>query len=807
MIGVYRHRHRTTPNRRTLPCRLRGGPAVFAIGTGGDYPTISAAMAAVRAIPGDIFRLVSNIVDNVTWSANNCGTPEHPVELDGDGYSLDASGGNVGVLINGLSGIKIYDMPINNPVTSGIYGQTCGNADISYIWIDNCPVSGAGTMGIQFYSRSNVTDRYQSVHHVYVDGCDISNAGQNGISFAGYWDLHDNFVTGCNVTGANQDQGEYQGISFITIGVNPTTWTNVSGTIYYTALPAGYLNTDIYKAWNQTENTLLTPNPGNYATLGANEWDAAQVGGEERLYVNIGETLPGDTIRYSFGKNSDFVISGNTVSGTLTDSVDGSDGCGIFTDWGCEDGEAYQNHIHGNYGYGMRTKAARNIHWWSNLCHGNGLTTGGTDIEAYVSDSSENIDFSRCTVDADGSEYGIGYAHGSSGDIRGCIIMDAATHGIINAGTGVVTEDYNDFYGNTADRSGVDVGEHSISSNPLFETGTYVLSSGSPCKDTGIAVSGVNVDLLGISIPVGGGPDIGCYEYSIVVQYGALSDSLYMSELTTQLAHYGAALSDLLDMGEGQMPLGNFLSNLGDALGLSELITQTGHYRGANGDTVIFSDGITATVHYTGSLTDTLTISDSAEALLSAIAAIADIMSFADLTAYVSDNIGALSDILSFSENRTALRSLIAGNIDAITFAELTVGRGNYTASRADIVSLADIVSGRLRLRAALIDSLTLSDELTIQAIGTLIDNILFSEARFGTIHFAVSLSDTLSLADQMSALGRYAARLSDLIGVNDQLSYVFTPVTPEGPVLSFTSRGITFEFSSKTQTFNFIAN
>lgn len=468
-------------------------------------------MAAVDAAPGDIFRLVSNIVDNVTWSANNCGTAEIPVELDGDGYHLDASGGNVGVLINGLSGIKIYDMPIDNPGTSGIYGQTYG-ADISYIWIDNCPVSGAGTMGIQFYSRSNTADREYAVHHVYVDGSDVTNAGQNGISFAGYWALHDNYVRDCTVTGANQDQGEYQGISFIAIGVNPSSWTNVSGTIYYTVLSAGYLNTDIYKAWNQTENTLLTPNPGNYATLAANEWDAAQVSGEERLYVNISETLPGDTIRYSFGKNSDFVISGNTVSGTLTDSVDGSDGCGIFADWGCEDGEIYQNHIHGNYGYGMRTKASKNVHWWSNLCYGNGLTTASTDIEVYVSDSSENIDVSRCTIDADGSEYGIGYAHGSSGDILDCIVMDAATHGIINSGTGTVTEDYNDLYNNTADRSGISVGAHSIDSDPLFESGTYVISPSSPCKDTGAAVSGVSVDLVDVVIPAGSGPDIGCYE-------------------------------------------------------------------------------------------------------------------------------------------------------------------------------------------------------------------------------------------------------------------------------------------------------
>ena len=90
--------------------------------------------------------------------------------------------------------------------------------------------------------------------------------------------------------------------------------------------------------------------------------------------------------------------------------------------------------------------------------------------------------------------------------------MGAATHGIINSGTGTVTEDYNDLYNNTSDRSGVSTGAHSFDSDPLFESGTYALSSSSPCKDTGVAVSGVTVDLIDVVIPVGSGPDVGCYE-------------------------------------------------------------------------------------------------------------------------------------------------------------------------------------------------------------------------------------------------------------------------------------------------------
>lgn len=488
------------------------------VGSGEIYTTVTAAMAGVDANAGDTFYLTSDITDNVVWGSNDYGSADDPVILDLNGHTITASGVGPGVSISGLIGIKIQDgtIAVSGSGTSGVYGQTY-NYDISYIWVDNVTVTGADTNGIAFYNRS--ADTTSAVHHVYVSDCTVTNAGENGISFSGYWSLHDNYVNGCSVTGSNQDQAERQGISFICIPIVVGTgdWVQVGVTdTYYTILASPITAADIDRVYNQTEVTLLTANDGNYATLGTNQWDATNTeGGQERLYVRI-TAITGDLVNYSLGLNEDFHIYDNEIIGTFTETGSGTDGCGIFIDWNCDDGLIYQNKIHGNYGYGLRTKASSDIHWWSNLAYNNGLTTDGSDITAYVSDNSTNIDFSNCTIDADGSEYAIGYTHNSSGDIRNCIIMDATTHGIIEASTGTVTEDYNDLYNNTADRSGVAVGTHSFDSDPLFTNYVgfdYSLTGTSPCRDTGVIVTGVLYDILG-AIPYGPAPDVGAYEFA-----------------------------------------------------------------------------------------------------------------------------------------------------------------------------------------------------------------------------------------------------------------------------------------------------
>jgi parallel beta-helix repeat protein len=77
-------------------------------------------------------------------------------------------------------------------------------------------------------------------------------------------------------------------------------------------------------------------------------------------------------------------------------------------------------------------------------------------------------------------------------------------------GTGSVSSDYNNLWGNTVSNysyiSGYSViqGGHDISADPLYVAG-YVLSPGSPCIDAGTPVG----------LPASGAPDIGAYEFGL----------------------------------------------------------------------------------------------------------------------------------------------------------------------------------------------------------------------------------------------------------------------------------------------------
>jgi predicted outer membrane repeat protein len=97
-------------------------------------------------------------------------------------------------------------------------------------------------------------------------------------------------------------------------------------------------------------------------------------------------------------------------------------------------------------------------------------------------------------------------------------LIASHTIGISNTG-GLVTEDYNLFFGNITDTVGVTSGGHSLIGNPRFVDplhDDYHLRSGSPAIDHGID-AGIYTDLDGHPRPVGAGFDIGTYEMPLPV--------------------------------------------------------------------------------------------------------------------------------------------------------------------------------------------------------------------------------------------------------------------------------------------------
>jgi hypothetical protein len=101
-------------------------------------------------------------------------------------------------------------------------------------------------------------------------------------------------------------------------------------------------------------------------------------------------------------------------------------------------------------------------------------------------------------------------------EVTNTIITNHAV-AIQNAG-GSATEDFNLFFDNTSDTSGVINGSNSLSDNPRFldpAHGNYHLGPNSAAIDRGVD-AGVYTDLDSNPRPVGAGFDIGAYEYQLI---------------------------------------------------------------------------------------------------------------------------------------------------------------------------------------------------------------------------------------------------------------------------------------------------
>ena len=106
------------------------------------------------------------------------------------------------------------------------------------------------------------------------------------------------------------------------------------------------------------------------------------------------------------------------------------------------------------------------------------------------------------------------YVNDGNANITNTIITRYITG--VQQESGTVSEDYNLFYGNTADRAGtVSFGAHDVSGDPHFVNpagDNYHLTACSAAIDRGQDV-GVTTDQDGNPRPVGAGFDIGAYEY------------------------------------------------------------------------------------------------------------------------------------------------------------------------------------------------------------------------------------------------------------------------------------------------------
>ena len=215
--------------------------------------------------------------------------------------------------------------------------------------------------------------------------------------------------------------------------------------------------------------------------------------------TNSNNYLVFENLQISGAKTANILISGNNNVIRYSDIYAGYDhstaGSGMGIDITGDNNEIYYNLIFNNFGDGIK------------------VNSGGTGNEIY-----NNVFYNT------GAKYltsqGLNIDEDSA--IRNNIVRNSDDTDInINTGK-TVTGGYNCFEDASASGPGTytDSGSSTLfSTNPLWtdsSNNNFTLQSGSPCIDAGTDV-GLTQDYAGITVPLGGGPDIGAYEYNDTV--------------------------------------------------------------------------------------------------------------------------------------------------------------------------------------------------------------------------------------------------------------------------------------------------
>lgn len=158
------------------------------------------------------------------------------------------------------------------------------------------------------------------------------------------------------------------------------------------------------------------------------------------------------------------------------------------------------------------------VNIWNNIIYNCGsASTRSTVIFTCDNHVTSNIKFYNNTIYSAANDSVILFDYTNNVAMKNNIIYSlSSTPYIDNVGSGTVTSDYDDYYGNGAKPAWA--GSHCLSNiNPLLVSPTtdFHLQATSPCKDAGTDTSAVvTKDYDGLSRPQSTGVDMGAYEYN-----------------------------------------------------------------------------------------------------------------------------------------------------------------------------------------------------------------------------------------------------------------------------------------------------
>ncbi len=398
--------------------------------------------------------------------------------------------------------IKIQNLKFTGGSSGGgkrlLYFYNCQDISINNCSFDSSPVEEA----ILFFNESSSVGFY----NLYVDDCSFSNLSDASygecvrfyIASATHplYDFGVRRATMCNV-----------GYGVRVIGTESIIGVNDNS-------PYGFDFSD--NIISSTSKCAIAVSCGLKTMVGHPNYISGNI------MQNIGSSLVPhiNAVQLNWVRNT--IIESNTID-TVQTSI--PDGAGIKLDWAWTNNTYISdgNTIRDNIVHGCNANAStagisvfkgRNNKIYNNYSYGN---ANGFDLNN--AESTGNVFYHNTAANNVHSGLRIQNA-GPQATLRNNIFANNSTFGVlvVNPGSVAPLTDYNCYYGNPSGAAFdglhsviIPFGSHDIISNPLIVG--YTIPSSSPCKDTGIALTDVTTDILGLARPVGTGYDIGCYEW------------------------------------------------------------------------------------------------------------------------------------------------------------------------------------------------------------------------------------------------------------------------------------------------------
>ena len=405
------------------------------------------------------------------------------------------------------------------------------NSEISYA--DIAAVERPWTMGIMIIGSGNLTVTGFRGRNIY-----SHHNGHHGISHV--YRVNNSRIYKSKFSYNGQRRGSHGANHNQLYSSFSADWVQVGATdVWYHEYLTTHVAQDGQAGLNRTptrcfvisEDMLdLTYDAGDYASLDSQEWDIY----DGNLYINIGKTPNGETTRLVTDACTDIGYEDCEFNNQRNVEAEEDfpdtpvayhEGMGLGFDDYVSYSYAKRCYMHDNTGMGVTNNGGIGNSVSYSLIENNdnsgiAIMQHSRDFQSINNTIRGNGEGYQQTGEGMPYQYpsGIYSYHYVDGTTTRNNICENNTDDGIDETEGNITNsdhDYNCVYGNDTDTHR---GDHSIESNPEFNTGLSTLSSNSPCIGTGVVVTAIHEatdyggDIAKIKI-IGERIDMGCYQY------------------------------------------------------------------------------------------------------------------------------------------------------------------------------------------------------------------------------------------------------------------------------------------------------